>query len=97
MIKTVHGGDVYRHPGVIDFSSNMNPLGTPERVIRAAQESMTEICHYPDVRQEELIRALSAYEKVPEDIPRANRIMYGTAVLAFLLSAAVRVLILVLV
>ena len=67
MVKTVHGGDVYRHPGVIDFSSNMNPLGTPERVIRAAQESMTEICHYPDVRQEELIRALSAYEKVPEE------------------------------
>ena len=36
-------------------------------------------------------------EIVPEDIPRANRIMYGTAVLAFLLSAAVRVMILVLV
>ena len=36
-------------------------------------------------------------EIVPEDIPRANRIMYGTAVLAFFLSAAVRVLILVLV
>ena len=66
MVKSVHGGDVYRHPGVIDFSSNMNPLGTPESVIRAAQESMTEIVHYPDVRQEKLIRALSAYERVPE-------------------------------
>jgi len=65
MIQNVHGGDVYRHPGVIDFSSNMNPLGTPERVVRAAQDSMTEICHYPDVRQEELIRALSGYERVP--------------------------------
>ncbi|MCI6637830.1 MAG: threonine-phosphate decarboxylase, partial [Lachnospiraceae bacterium] len=66
MVKSVHGGDVYRHPGVIDFSSNMNPLGTPESVIRAAQESMTRIVHYPDVRQEKLIRALSGYEKVPE-------------------------------
>ncbi|MGN0363003.1 MAG: pyridoxal phosphate-dependent aminotransferase [Bilifractor sp.] len=66
MYKNVHGGDVYRHLGVIDFSSNMNPLGTPERVVRAAQNSMTEICHYPDVRQSELIRALSGYEKVPE-------------------------------
>ncbi len=67
MVKSVHGGDVYRHPGVIDFSSNMNPLGTPERVIRAGQESMAEICHYPDVRKEKLIRALSVYEKVPEE------------------------------
>lgn len=67
MSRLVHGGDVYRHPGVLDFSSNINPLGTPERVIRAACESMTEISRYPDVLQEKLLTKLSSYENVPAD------------------------------
>lgn len=65
--KQIHGGDVYRHPGVLDFSSNMNPLGPPESVIRAAKESMDHIQDYPDTAKEKLTAALSEYEKVPED------------------------------
>ena len=38
MKKYVHGGDIYRHPGVTDFSANINPLGTPKKVIEAAAE-----------------------------------------------------------
>ncbi len=67
MKKQVHGGDVYRYKNAIDFSSNMNPLGTPEAVIRAAGESMEEICNYPDVQQEKLISGLSEYEGVPRE------------------------------
>lgn len=67
MKKQVHGGDVYRYKHALDFSSNMNPLGTPERVIRAAKESMEEICNYPDIRQERLISGISRWEGVPED------------------------------
>ena len=32
MKKTIHGGDIYRHPDMIDFSSNCNPFGPPQRV-----------------------------------------------------------------
>ncbi|MDO4616954.1 MAG: pyridoxal phosphate-dependent class II aminotransferase [Lachnospiraceae bacterium] len=67
MKKQIHGGDVYRYKDALDFSSNMNPLGTPESVIRAAGESMEKICNYPDIQQEELIRGLSAYEQVPAE------------------------------
>lgn len=66
MKKYVHGGDVYRHPQALDFSANINPLGTPEAVIRAAQDSILQIAHYPDAHQEKLKKALSGYEQVPE-------------------------------
>lgn len=67
MKEQIHGGDVYRHPGVLDFSANMNPLGTPDFVIRAAQESLNNIANYPDIRCSRLIRKLSVYEGVPEE------------------------------
>ena len=50
MKEQIHGGDVYRHRDVLDFSANMNPLGTPQSVIDAAAESLKEICNYPDIR-----------------------------------------------
>lgn len=65
MKEYIHGGDVYRHPGMLDFSANINPLGTPERVIQAAIDSMTQIAHYPDAHQEKLKEALSLFEQVP--------------------------------
>lgn len=62
--RKLHGGDIYRHPGVIDFSVNTNPLGTPESVKRAVQESVAKIEHYPDVRCEDLREAISRFEQV---------------------------------
>ncbi|BFL47468.1 threonine-phosphate decarboxylase CobD [Lactonifactor longoviformis] len=67
MKKHIHGGDVYRHQNVIDFSANCNPLGTPDSVKRAVTESMEQVYHYPDVRCQKLRDALSAYEEVPAD------------------------------
>ena len=67
MIKQVHGGDVYRYKNALDFSSNMNPLGTPPRVIQAARESMEDICNYPDIQQEKLISGISAWENLPTE------------------------------
>lgn len=64
MKKQIHGGDVYRHPQAIDFSSNMNPLGTPESVIKAGEQAMHEIAQYPDVQCEKLKNALSESEQV---------------------------------
>lgn len=66
-IKLVHGGDVYRHPNVLDFSTNTNPLGTPDSVMEAAARSMQNISRYPDVLEEKLIHRLAQYEQVPEE------------------------------
>ena len=87
MKEQIHGGDVYRHPDVIDFSSNMNPLGTPGEVIRAARESMLCIANYPDVRCERLIRALGEAEQVPENWLICGN---GAAELIFALAFALR-------
>lgn len=65
-MKLVHGGDVYRHPDVIDFSANINPLGTPPKVVEAAREAAGKMEHYPDVCCQELKKALAAYEGVEE-------------------------------
>lgn len=62
--RKLHGGDIYRHSDVIDFSVNTNPLGTPESVKRAVQESVAKIEHYPDVRCEALRKAISRFEQV---------------------------------
>ena len=35
-----HGGDIYRHKNVLDFSSNCNPYGTPEGVKKAGAAAM---------------------------------------------------------
>ena len=49
MKKHIHGGDIYRHGHITDFSANVNPLGTPESVKEAVRKSAEGIEHYPDV------------------------------------------------
>lgn len=84
---SVHGGDVYRHPGVLDFSSNMNPLGPPRAVLEAAEKSISRIRNYPDVEKRELRKALALDEGVqPEQIIFGN----GAAEVIFMLSFALR-------
>lgn len=61
-----HGGDIYSRQIEIDFSANINPLGTPPEVIAAARESMDRIGHYPDSSCRRLVRALSEHEQLPE-------------------------------
>lgn len=58
MGKHLHGGDIYRHRNVLDFSSNCNPFGTPASVSEAICRSACEIEHYPDVECTELKSAL---------------------------------------
>ena len=62
-----HGGDIYRNKNVIDFSANCNPFGTPDSVKKAVALSMERISDYPDTQCEELIKALSEYEDIPEE------------------------------
>ena len=60
-----HGGDIYRHPGVLDFSTNLHPLGPPPCVTEAVRESAARISNYPDTEAAELIDALAELETVP--------------------------------
>ena len=85
-MKQIHGGDVYRHPDALDFSSNINPLGTPKAVIAAAAESLTRLSHYPDVFYTELREALASCEAVAQESVICGN---GAAELIFSLVRAV--------
>ena len=68
-----HGGDIYTHKIDLDFSANINPLGTPPGVLSAMQESLAQSARYPDPFCREAISAVSAYEGVsPEDVLIGN-------------------------
>lgn len=69
MGKNIHGGDIYRHKNVIDYSSNCNPFGPPKGVVEAICKGAFEIVHYPDVQASQLRSALSKHLSVqPENI-----------------------------
>lgn len=67
MSKNTHGGDIYRHKNVTDYSSNCNPFGAPAGVVHAICSAASEINHYPDVNASELREALSAHLGVSGD------------------------------
>lgn len=60
-----HGGDVYAHPGVVDFSANVNPLGMPAAAKRELARRVDDFQRYPDPAARELTRAIAAHEGVP--------------------------------
>ena len=62
MTKHIHGGNIYTYQNCLDFSANCNPLGTPESVKKAVQESLDKIKDYPQVGYAPLRDALGEYE-----------------------------------
>lgn len=63
-MKNIHGGDVYHHPGVLDYSANINPLGTPKAVIEAMTKGMDKLVHYPDIYCEKLREKLGVFHNI---------------------------------
>ena len=64
---SIHGGDVYRNRVDIDFSINVNPLGTPECVKEALHRAI-ELCgNYPDMEADRLREAVSTFLGVPKE------------------------------
>ena len=63
----LHGGNIREiarkyslgEDGVLDFSSNCNPLGFPPGIRSLLQKEVTTILHYPDTPCTELVRALA--------------------------------------
>lgn len=70
-----HGADIYtaseisgyKEDTIMDFSSNINPLGMPKEVEMAALNSIKHTDRYPDINSRKLIEAISAYENVPKE------------------------------
>ena len=45
-MEYVHGGDIYTHKGMTDFSVNLNPFGPGRAVVEAARKSIDQIGNY---------------------------------------------------
>ena len=84
-MKENHGGNVFLHPGCLDFSANLHPLGMPETVRQAIREAASCAEFYPDPECSELRSVLAEKEGVlPEQVICGN----GAADLIFLLCRA---------
>lgn len=83
----VHGGDIYEKEYRMDFSANINPLGTPPKVMEAACEGVRLSTAYPDIRCGKLRQAISETEQIPEDWIICGN---GAAELIFALALAVK-------
>ena len=65
--KNPHGGDIYTHKILLDFSANINPFGIPETVRKAAVDAIDDCTAYPDPYCRVLRKRLSEGERVPEE------------------------------
>lgn len=79
----IHGGDIYRNPGVLDFSANCNCFGMPESVQAAAIRGVQCANTYPDPECEALREAIAGYEGV-----NPSQILCGNGASELLLALA---------
>jgi len=57
-----HGGDVYKYSGeMLDFSSNINPLGIPDSFRKLLAERLWDFTRYPDISYREVRERIAAY------------------------------------
>ena len=80
---SIHGGDIYRNPGALDFSANCNCFGMPASVQEAAMRGVQCADAYPDPECEALREAIAAYERV-----KADQILCGNGASELLLAIA---------
>ncbi len=66
MQRFEHGGDVYTHPGVVDFSASLNPLGMPAAARQALVNGVDAFMRYPDPACRELVSAIARFEGVDD-------------------------------
>lgn len=76
-----HGGNIYRaarelgiqKEELIDFSSNINPLGIPARIKGLFRESIDEFSYYPEISYSKVKEALAQYNNIsPELVSPGN-------------------------
>lgn len=57
--RAVHGGEVWEYLPIVDFSSNVNPLGPPDSVVSALKDELWRVKFYPDIVGKELKHSLA--------------------------------------
>jgi len=95
MKKFEHGGNINRVAGntkknttILDFSTNINPLGPPEWLRGLLSATLEKVVHYPDPDNCEFIQAIAEYIGVKSDcIIAAN----GTTELLYLIARIIPV------
>jgi threonine-phosphate decarboxylase len=93
VMQQLHGGNIYemaqryklRTESIIDFSSNINPLGPSPRVLRALRSHLRWISRYPEVHAHGLVRDLARFHDLPEE---AIVVGNGSTALIYRLPAA---------
>ncbi len=84
MRKVIHGGDIYQYPAeIIDFSSNINPLGIPHSVKKILQGNWEHLLRYPDIDYRALRQNIAAYHLIGEEQVLVGN---GAAEIIFLLG-----------
>lgn len=80
-----HGGDVYtegilKGRELLDFSSNINPLGIPKSFKEHINEALESMERYPDIKYRELRKSLKEYIKFSESyfISQHKESTYGS-------------------
>lgn len=68
----IHGGDVYtegilKGRELLDFSSNINPLGVPKSFTDNIDKALISIERYPDIKYREVLRCLEKYTDIKEE------------------------------
>ena len=70
-MKDLHGGNIYRFEregkDVLDFSSNINPLGVPQKFINIAKENFDKLTNYPDPYYIELREKIGEHNSVTKE------------------------------
>lgn len=68
----IHGGDVYtdgllQGRELVDYSSNINPLGVPKSFIDNINEAVIALTRYPDIQYRKVIEGLKEYIDCSEE------------------------------
>lgn len=69
MTKDLHGGNIYKlqregKNDILDYSSNINPLGVPQKFIDIAKESFDKLVNYPDPYYIDLIKKIAEFNSL---------------------------------
>jgi threonine-phosphate decarboxylase len=94
-MEQIHGGNIYevgqqyklRPEMILDFSSNINPLGPSPRVLRALRSHLRWISRYPEINAGSLRRDLARAHDLPEETLVVGN---GSTALIYRLPAVLR-------
>ena len=68
----IHGGNIYKlqregKKDILDYSSNINPLGVPESLKKAVSENFSVLTRYPDINYTELRECIGKYNNIESE------------------------------